>query len=83
MVRAEEVSEEGAEQKIDPAAIMAARGEVHSQYVSENLERYIAALVVATREPERYPDSRLSEWIEVGSSPRASINLDRAARAWS
>lgn len=83
LVRAEEVGEEGSAEKIEPSAIMAARGEVHRQFVSENLERYIAALVVATRDPQRYPESRLSEWIEVGSSPRASINLDRAARAWS
>ena len=36
---------------------------------------------MATRKPERYPDSELKNWIEVGSSPRASIGLDKAARA--
>ena len=41
------------------------------------------ALVMATRDPSRYSDSPLAQWIEVGSSPRASIALDRAARAWS
>jgi MoxR-like ATPase len=42
---------------------------------------YIVALVMATRDPARYADSRLRDWIRVGSSPRASIALDNAARA--
>ncbi len=83
LVRTEELVDDRSQEKVDPAAIMAARGEVHSHYVSENIERYIAALVMGTRETDRYPASSLSQWIEVGSSPRASINLDRAARAWS
>jgi len=42
---------------------------------------YIVAIVMATRKPERYPNSPLKQWISVGSSPRASISLDKAARA--
>ena len=36
---------------------------------------------MATRDPKRYPDSPLKDWIRVGSSPRASIALDKCARA--
>ena len=36
---------------------------------------------MATRKPERYADSSLSKWISTGSSPRASITLDKCARA--
>ncbi|MFT5483119.1 MAG: MoxR-like ATPase [Halieaceae bacterium] len=83
LVRSEETPTSSNVERVDPAHILTARKAVHEQHVSENLERYIVALVIATREPERYPDSPLASWIEVGSSPRASINLDRASRAWS
>ena len=36
---------------------------------------------MATRKPERYQDSTLEEWLTVGSSPRASIAIDKCARA--
>ena len=41
----------------------------------------MVALVTATRKPERY-DSELKNWIDVGSSPRASIALDKCSRAY-
>jgi MoxR-like ATPase len=41
----------------------------------------MVAIVMATRKPERYPNSSLPLWISVGSSPRASIALDKCARA--
>jgi len=44
------------------------------------VERYIVALVQATREPARLDDD-LKRWIEVGVSPRGSIGLDKVARA--
>ncbi|GAM70735.1 moxR-like ATPase in aerotolerance operon [Vibrio ishigakensis] len=37
---------------------------------------------MATRRPERYPESNLSRWIAVGASPRATIALDKCARAY-
>ena len=49
--------------------------------VSPNIDRYIVALVMATRDPARYPDARLRDWIRIGSSPRASIALHRTSRA--
>jgi MoxR-like ATPase len=81
LVRAEEnpVTEELS--KVDQKHIFTARAEIRDLHISENVEKYIVALVMATRKPERYPDSELKNWIEVGSSPRASIGLDKAARA--
>ena len=41
----------------------------------------MVAIIMATRQPQRFPDSPLASWLNVGSSPRASIALDKAARA--
>ena len=67
--------------KVQQDAVFAARKEIHELHVSENVEQYMVALVMATRKPERY-DSELKNWIEVGSSPRASIALDKCSRAY-
>lgn len=66
---------------VDPEAILEGRRELNSIQVPEVAERYIVDLVVATRKPERYPDSSLPKWVEIGCSPRASIALDKCARA--
>ncbi|NRD74592.1 MoxR family ATPase [Shewanella sp. VB17] len=63
------------------ALILAARKLVHQVYLSEDIEKYMVALVMATRCPDRYPDSDLAKYIKVGASPRATIALDKAARA--
>ncbi|MDX2321249.1 MAG: MoxR family ATPase [Moritella sp.] len=85
LVRSEEESTTGtekkAQQKIDPKQFLTARKQVSEIKVSEVVERYMVALVMATRHPQRYPDSPLSTWIKTGSSPRASIALDKCARA--
>jgi len=67
--------------KISQQAIFSAREEIQQLHIGENVERYIVALVMATRKPERY-DSELKNWINIGSSPRASIALDKASRAY-
>ncbi|WP_144213226.1 AAA family ATPase [Shewanella donghaensis] len=67
--------------KVDPQVFLAARKQLSDVTVSEIVERYMVALVMATRHPERYPNSPLSTWIKTGSSPRASIALDKCARA--
>ncbi len=67
--------------KISQQDIFTAREEIQQIHISENVERYIVALVMATRKPERY-DSELKNWINIGSSPRASIALDKASRAY-
>jgi len=66
--------------RIDQQLLFAAREQVRTVHVSDTVERYMVALVMATRHPERYGEE-LAGWIAVGSSPRATIALDRCARA--
>ncbi len=81
LVRGEEQPQSIDQTKVQQQAIFTARKEIHELHVSENVEQYMVALVMATRKPERY-DSELKNWIEVGSSPRASIALDKCSRAY-
>lgn len=60
--------------------IFAARKEALSLHMEESIEQYIIRLVMATRQPSQYSDE-LAQWLEMGVSPRATIALDRAARA--
>jgi len=80
LVRGEEQVQQSVEQ-IDAQHIFIARDEIHNIHMSEAIVDYIVAIVMATRKPERYPDSPLKAWLNVGSSPRASISLDKCARA--
>lgn len=66
--------------KLSQADIFAARKQALSLHMAPELERYMVELVVATRSPEKY-DNELKDWIEFGVSPRATIALDRCARA--
>jgi MoxR-like ATPase len=81
LVRGEEIGSEQKTEPVDAKHIFSAREEVHNIHMNEAMIAYIVAIVMATRKPERYPDSPLQTWINVGSSPRASISLDKAARA--
>ncbi|MFM5528026.1 AAA family ATPase [Aeromonas veronii] len=67
---------------LSPELILQARSELSVMTVSPLVEHYIIALVMATRHPDRYPATGLPEWIAVGASPRASIALDKCARAY-
>lgn len=62
--------------------IMRAREVVNQVYIDEKIEQYIADIVFATRYPDRYNLKELSDLITFGGSPRASINLAKAARAY-
>ena len=62
--------------------IMNARNVVLQVYLDEKIEQYIADIVFATRFPERYGLKELKEYISFGGSPRASINLAKASRAY-
>lgn len=62
--------------------IMEAREVVREVYIDEKIERYVADLVFATRFPNTYGLSDLTPLIAFGGSPRASICLARAARAY-
>lgn len=62
--------------------ILRARSIVNEVYIDEKIEQYIADIVFATRYPERYQLPELKGMITFGGSPRASINLAKAARAY-
>jgi MoxR-like ATPase len=65
---------------IKQEAIFAARDEVLSLHMSENIEQYLLQIVLATRNAGAY-GYHLANWLQYGASPRASITLDRCARA--
>lgn len=62
--------------------IVKAREVVNQVYLDEKIEQYIADIVFASRYPERYQLAELKDMITLGGSPRASINLAKAARAY-
>ena len=62
--------------------ILKAREVVNKVYVDEKIEQYVTDIVFATRYPDRYGMPELKDMITFGGSPRASINLARAARAY-
>jgi MoxR-like ATPase len=66
---------------VEPAQILAARAVLADLYVDERVEGYVVDLVLATREPRRYRLRDAEGLIAYGASPRASIFLNRAARA--
>ncbi len=65
----------------DAKTILKAREVVNEIYMDEKVENYIVDLVFATRSPENYRLEELKDLISFGGSPRASINLNLAARA--
>jgi len=62
--------------------ILKAREVITQVYIDEKIEQYIADIVFASRYPERYQMPELKDMILFGGSPRASINLAKAARAY-
>jgi MoxR-like ATPase len=62
--------------------IIKAREVVREVYIDEKIEQYIADIVFATRYPDRYGLKGMNDMIAFGGSPRASINLAKAARAY-
>jgi len=67
-------------EKISQQSIFDSRNEVLDIYMADNLEEYLLQLVLATRNPAAYGDD-LTDWLLYGASPRATIALDRCARA--
>lgn len=65
-----------------PDQILRARNTVREVYMDEKIERYILDIVFASRNPEKYRLSALKDLIAYGGSPRASINLALAAKAY-
>ena len=61
--------------------IFAIQEEINAVSLSESLEKYIVELVLATRDPQAYQLDDMAHYIQFGASPRASINLNLAAKA--
>lgn len=67
---------------VKPEDIVRARGVVRDVYMDEKIERYIVDIVHATRTPEDYGLKELKSLISYGGSPRASISLAMASKAY-
>jgi len=67
---------------LKPADIMKARAVVKEVYLDEKIENYILDIVFATRDPQKAGLAQFVPLIQYGGSPRASINLARAAKAY-
>ena len=67
---------------ITPDDIVKARKVVEDVYMDEKIEKYIIDIIFATREPAEYNLQKLQNLIAYGGSPRASISLAKAARAY-
>lgn len=76
----------GEEKKVLPVTtaeeILKAREVVEEVYIDEKIEQYIADIVFSSRYPEKYGLGELKDMITFGGSPRASISLAKAARAY-
>ncbi len=66
--------------KLTQLEIFDARKEILSIHLAPELEQYLVDLIIATRQPAKY-DADLAKWIAFGASPRATIALDKCARA--
>jgi len=69
-------------QVVSPDDIFKARQVFDDIYIDENLQEYIINLVRATRNPEDYQMASLKDMVQYGASPRASIFLNRCAKAY-
>ena len=67
---------------VDPKQIIKARDIVKKIYMDEKIEKYIVDIIFATREPEHYNLEEIKHFISFGGSPRASISLASASKAY-
>ena len=67
---------------LKPEDILRAREVVKEVYIDEKIENYILDIVFATRKPEDFGLDHFTSMINYGASPRASINLAKAAKAY-
>jgi len=80
LVREETVKKTAGAAPLEQQLIFDARAEIAAIDTPESLERYIVALVAATRRPGEYSEE-LGRWIQVGASPRGTLALDKVSRA--
>jgi MoxR-like ATPase len=78
--RGELSSDQASSIKISEQSLLNARKEVLDVFMSDALEEYLLQLIIATRNPSIYGED-MASWVQYGASPRASIALDRGARA--
>ena len=71
---------ENSEPLISQQVLFASRHEILNIHMSEEVEEYLLTIILATRDPSPY-DEELADWVNYGVSPRATIALDRCARA--
>lgn len=76
----EDTTPEATEVELSKEQIFAARHEVLHIHMAEPVEQYLVQLVLASRAPAPYSED-LARWVNYGASPRATIALDRCARA--
>ncbi|MDD3345894.1 MAG: MoxR family ATPase [Candidatus Omnitrophica bacterium] len=67
---------------VEPQDIVRARGVVDEVYMDEKIEKYILDIVFATRQPQKYKLNDISGMLQYGASPRASICLMLASKAY-
>jgi len=67
---------------LKPEDIIRARNVVKEVYMDEKIEKYIVDIIFATRFPEQYGMEKFKDMISYGASPRASISLSMAAKAY-
>lgn len=67
---------------IDAEKIIESRQTVNQIYMDDKVRDYIVDIVFATRQPEKYNLENIRDFIQYGASPRATINLTLAAKAW-
>ncbi len=75
-------NDEKINQVVKPAEIIRARNTIHEVYMDEKIENYILDIVLASRYPDRFGLPDLKALIAYGGSPRASINLALASKAY-
>ena len=68
--------------QLKPEDIVRAREVVKDVYMDEKIEKYIVDIVYATRTPQEYGLDKLKDLIQYGASPRASISLAMASKAY-
>jgi len=67
---------------VDPNQILESRKVVNDIYIDDKVKDYIVDIVFATREPENFALEEIRNFIQYGASPRATISLTMAAKAW-
>lgn len=80
LVREESSQKSIPAEPLDQQVVFEARKEIAAIETPDRIERYIVAIIAATRRPAEYSEE-LGRWIQVGASPRGTLGLDKVSRA--